>query len=313
MITLRRKPFIDTLSLCDTIGIDTKANMLEHCRLINLHIPKSWCKAEIADAMADFFKTAPLITLSHLLESEKAILIKLLKSASDAYVAYPRNDSQYLLLQDLHLVITYETPTEWYLFMPDCVREILKDWDLESHPFTDSQENNEDGDLVDVIAMYPKLSQVAFFLTLELVNLNIGNQMPYNDFAPYVDDLQCLQDHLMKGSPKKTLELYADLLLKDMRLLYDPIEKLAVKMQGKMPDDYSDKMLESALHSGTMLNAMLGILNRFQSIPAAELEKTILANKRKNGHLHFKKLETIAQEVTNEIMMDMIGMMCMMR
>ena len=126
MIILRRKPFIDDLSLCDTIAIDTKANMLEHCRLINLDIPKSWCKAEIVDAMADFFKTAPLITVSHLPEAEKAILNRLLKLSSDAYVTHPRNDSQYLLLQDLHLVITYETPTEWHLFMPDCIREILQ-------------------------------------------------------------------------------------------------------------------------------------------------------------------------------------------
>lgn len=309
MIILRRKPFIDDLSLCDTIAIDTKANMLEHCRLINLDIPKSWRKAEIVDAMADFFKTAPLITVSHLPEAEKAILNRLLKLSSDAYVTHPRNDSQYLLLQDLHLVITYETPTEWHLFMPDCIREILQNLDLESYSVTDTQEDKEDGDIVDVIAMYPKLSQVAFFITMELVNLKIGNQMPYNDFPPYVDDLQCLQNHLMKGSPKKTLELYADLLLKDMRILYDPIEELAVKMQGKMPDDLSDKMLESALHSGTMLNVMLSILKRFRSIPAIELEKTVLANKRKNELLHFKKLETIANEVTNEIMMDMIGMM----
>lgn len=62
-----------------------------------------------------------------------------------------------------------------------------------------------------------------------------------------------------------------------------------------------------------MLNVMLSILKRFRSIPAIELEKTVLANKRKNGLLHFKKLETIANEFTNEIMMDMIGMMCMMR
>ena len=74
MIILRRKPFIDDLSLCDTIAIDTKANMLEHCRLINLDIPKSWRKAEIVDAMADFFKTAPLITVSHFQKQRRQYL-----------------------------------------------------------------------------------------------------------------------------------------------------------------------------------------------------------------------------------------------
>ena len=310
MITLRRKPFNDDLSLHETIAFDTKANMLEHCRLINLDIPKSWRKAEMADAMADFFKTAPLLTVNHLPEAERALLNELLKLSSDAYVTHPRNDAQYLLLQKLHLVITYITPTEWHLFMPDCVRTILQGIDLESQSNASQLEDDNKVNLVDILAQYPKLCQVAFFITLEMVNCNMGNKMPYEDFFPYIDDLQHMEDHMMGKCSKEVLERFADLLINDMRLLYDSIEKLAISTQGKMPTDFSDSMLESALHSGTMLAAMLGILKRFHDIPTSNLEKIVLSNKRKNGHLYFKELEKIASDVTNEVMLDM--MMCAM-
>ena len=53
MITLRQLPYIDILSLNDMMSFDTKVNIIEHCKLARIDIPKSWRKAQIADALAD--------------------------------------------------------------------------------------------------------------------------------------------------------------------------------------------------------------------------------------------------------------------
>ena len=63
MITLRQLPYIDILSLNDMMSFDTKVNIIEHCKLARIDIPKSWRKAQIADALADIFSKDPLWTL----------------------------------------------------------------------------------------------------------------------------------------------------------------------------------------------------------------------------------------------------------
>lgn len=63
MIILRQLPYIDILSLNDMMSFDTKVNIIEHCKLARIDIPKSWRKAQIADALADIFTKDPLWTL----------------------------------------------------------------------------------------------------------------------------------------------------------------------------------------------------------------------------------------------------------
>ena len=43
----------------------------------------------------------------------------------DHYVEQPRDDYKYLLMQKLHLVITYEGPKTWHIYMPDTIRQRL--------------------------------------------------------------------------------------------------------------------------------------------------------------------------------------------
>ena len=38
-----------------------------------------------------------------------------------------RNSEKHLMMQKVHLVVTYEDGNTWKLFMPDCVRTILRD------------------------------------------------------------------------------------------------------------------------------------------------------------------------------------------
>ena len=80
MITLRQLPYIDILSLNDMMSFDTKVNIIEHCKLARIDIPKSWRKAQIADALADIFTKDPLWTLEVLPEEELELLKKLLSS-----------------------------------------------------------------------------------------------------------------------------------------------------------------------------------------------------------------------------------------
>ena len=164
----------------------------------------------------------------------------------------------------------------------------------------------KDMNLVDILDKYPKLSQVAFFVTLEFVNINLGNKLPYEDFLPYVDDLQGMEEAMMKGAKREILERYADLLMMDMRTLYASIEKMMKVMKGKNPSNLSDTQYDNALHCGTMLNAMQQILLRFHKIPSEDLAQVVLANKKKNGLLHFEELENMAMEITDELLMDLM-------
>ena len=311
MIILRQLPFIDTLSLTDMMSFDTKANIIEHCKLARIDIPKSWRKAQIADALIDIFTNDPLWTLEVLPEEELELLKKLLTLSTEECIKYPRNDAKYLLMQKLHLVVSYEAATEWHIFMPSCIRKILDNVPLDAiHvkseiPVT-LKEKGDNNNLIDILEQYPKLSQVAFFVTLELVNLNLGNKFPYEDFFPYIDDLQGLEEAMMKGAKQSTLESYAELLLMDMRTLYRSIEKQVPMLKGKNSSTLTDAQHDYVMHSGTMLNAMQNILLRFHHIPSEDLAKMILVNKKKSGLLHFDKLEKMAQEIAEELLMDLM-------
>ena len=85
MIILRQLPFIDTLSLTDMMSFDTKANIIEHCKLARMDIPKSWRKAQIADALVDIFTNDPLWTLEVLPEEELELLKKLLTLSTEEW------------------------------------------------------------------------------------------------------------------------------------------------------------------------------------------------------------------------------------
>lgn len=132
MITLRQLPYIDILSLNDMMSFDTKVNIIEHCKLARIDIPKSWRKAQIADALADIFTKDPLRTLEVLPEEELELLKKLLSSSTEECIKHPRNDAKYLLMQKLHLVVTYEAASEWHIFMPSCIRKILDNVSLDA-------------------------------------------------------------------------------------------------------------------------------------------------------------------------------------
>ena len=175
-------------------------------------------------------------------------------------------------MKKLHLVVAYEAATEWHIFMPSSIRKVLDNVPLDAiHvkseiPVTLKEKGNHIN-LIDILEHYPKLSQIAFFVTLELVNLNLGNKFPYEDFLPVHYDLQGLEEAMMKGAKQPTLERYAELLLMDMRTLYSSIEKMVPTLEGKDSSTLTDAQYDYAMHSGTMLNAMQKNLPSFPSHP----------------------------------------------
>lgn len=315
MITLRKKPYVDTLSLTDMMTYDTKANIIEHCKIANIDIPQRWRKAEIGEALRDIFFHDSHWTIRLLPDEEITMLKQLLSLNVEEYITYPRNDAKYLLMQKLHLVVTYEAPTEWHIYMPNSIREILKDsFQLPDTPEVESKLNKtsklgkkelSDMNLVDIIEVYPKMSQVGIYVTLELVNINLGYIMPYEDFPPYMDDLQSLEDAMMMKANQKVLESYATLLTMDMHTLYASVERMTKELEARKKAS-SGMSTEHIIHCGTMIKAMESILRRFHKIPAEDIEQMILERKMKNGLLHIPSLENMAREIAEELLIDLM-------
>ena len=127
MVILNRLPFRDTLDLATMIGYDTKKEIQEHAKLINVSMPSSYRKGEMAQGLATLFQHDPFYTINQLPIDEQKLIAQLINLKFDEYVEVPRNDRNLLMLQKVHLVVTYEEDDTWKLFMPDSIRTVLKE------------------------------------------------------------------------------------------------------------------------------------------------------------------------------------------
>ena len=127
MVILNRLPFRDTLDMATMIEYDTKKEIQEHAKLINVSMPSSYRKGEMAQGLATLFQHDPFYTINQLPMDEQKLIAQLINLKFDEYVEVPRNDRKLLMLQKFHLVVTYEEDDTWKLFMPDSIRTVLKD------------------------------------------------------------------------------------------------------------------------------------------------------------------------------------------
>ena len=104
---------------------DSKENILQSFRLINVKVNKNYKKAELADVLEHIFTHEPALFCNILPREEQKILAELLMYPQDHFVELPRDDYKYLLMQKLHLVITYEGQKTWHIYMPDNIRQRL--------------------------------------------------------------------------------------------------------------------------------------------------------------------------------------------
>ena len=139
MTTLRYEPLSDNLSIGELAKYDSKANMLETFQLIGVGVAKSWDKTALATGMDIAFDQSPALFANILPKEERMLLAGLLDSKQDEYVTSPADESKFLMLQKLHLVVTYEDKKHvtWHLYMPDKIRHRLNDMvkeDLKRYP-----------------------------------------------------------------------------------------------------------------------------------------------------------------------------------
>ncbi len=127
MVILKTLPFRDGLDLATMIEYDTKKVIQEHAKLINVSLPSSYRKGEMAQGLATLFQHDPFYTVNQLPMDEQKLIAQLINLKFDEYVEVPRNDEKHLMMQKVHLVVTYEDTNTWRLFMPGCVRNVLKD------------------------------------------------------------------------------------------------------------------------------------------------------------------------------------------
>ena len=127
MVILKRLPFRDTLDLATMIEYDTKKVIQEHAKLINVSLPSYYRKGEMAEGLAALFQHDPFYTVNRLPLIEQKMIADLIHRKAEECIEVPRNDDKHLMIQKVHLVVTYEDGDTWKLFMPDCVRTVLRD------------------------------------------------------------------------------------------------------------------------------------------------------------------------------------------
>lgn len=137
MVALKTEPLTDNLSIGQLAQYDSKANMLETFQLIGVRVAKSWDKSALATGMDTVFEQSPALFANILPKDERSLLAKLLECKQDEYATCPVRKGSFLMLQELHLVVTYRDNATWHLYMPDSIRQRLKSMfeeDLKLYP-----------------------------------------------------------------------------------------------------------------------------------------------------------------------------------
>lgn len=126
MVILKRQPFIDTFtSMLEIAELDTVANLKKHLAVLHNQVPSSYRKADYVIVIDAMFLTYPMKLVNALPAKEQEALARLACMKANEYITWPLNEDEELVMQTLHLVISYEDGKQWRLYMPDCIRQEL--------------------------------------------------------------------------------------------------------------------------------------------------------------------------------------------
>ena len=100
MVILKNLPFRDKLNLAMMIEYDTKKVIQEHARLINVSLPSSYRKGEMAEGLATLFQHDPFYTVNQLPMDEQKLIAQLINLKFDECVEVPRNEVKYSWASD---------------------------------------------------------------------------------------------------------------------------------------------------------------------------------------------------------------------
>lgn len=95
MVILKNLPFRDKLNLAMMIEYDTKKVIQEHAKLINVSLPSSYRKGEMAEGLATLFQHDPFYTVNQLPMDEQKLIAQLINLKFDECVEVPRNEAKY--------------------------------------------------------------------------------------------------------------------------------------------------------------------------------------------------------------------------
>lgn len=126
MVILKRLPFIDTFtSMLEIAELDTVANLKKHLAVLHNQVPSSYRKADYVIVIDAMFLTDPIKLANALPSNEQEAIVRLTYMKVGEYITWPLKEDEELVMQTLHLVITYEDGKQCRLYMPDCIRQTL--------------------------------------------------------------------------------------------------------------------------------------------------------------------------------------------
>ena len=116
MIYLKELPFVDPFdTMQELVEIDNLGNLKKHLAALHSWVPSGYRKADYTLVIHAMFVTDPLKLVSALPAAERKAIMAL----------WPLEEDEELMMQTLHLVVSYEDSDKWRLYMPDCIRREL--------------------------------------------------------------------------------------------------------------------------------------------------------------------------------------------
>lgn len=126
MVILKQLPFVDILtSMQEIAALDTVANLKKHLTVLHSWVPSSYRKADYDMAIHAMFLTDPIKLVNALPSNEQEAIVRLTYMKADEYITWSLKEGEELVMQTLHLVITYEDGKQCRLYMSDCIRKTL--------------------------------------------------------------------------------------------------------------------------------------------------------------------------------------------
>ena len=217
MVILPSEPLTKDYKLSEIAEFDTKAAILASFDVLHLGVAKSYRKAELAFILGQIFNNNPAIFLNILPEEEQKLISQLVAYPQDKYVEYPANKRQFLLMQKLHLVLTYEAGDMWHIYMPDSIRHRI------------------DKMAQDDLMYYPELSEFNKLLDeitekrnhlYDLMDRNTPESLSESNLQQFSDEIHAIE--LFYADAKKRLKKLEPYLKKhtkiNLKVIHDDIE-----------------------------------------------------------------------------------------
>ena len=112
-------------SMQDLVALDNLSNQKKHLAALHSWVPSDYRKEDYGQVINAMFLSNPMKLVDVLPAKEKKTVTMLMGMKADEYLIWPLKEDEELMMQTLHLVISYEDDTRWRLYMPDCIRREL--------------------------------------------------------------------------------------------------------------------------------------------------------------------------------------------